>query len=689
MRQTIRKANMYLLVAGLLAALLFLLAGCGGKENSKNFSVSAEKIPAGVFSIVRPQVNKETLFVRGMVQEAYRRYIVARLYTGALVHYDVNKGNAEEHKNLLKKTQSAWKSARDTASVASFYAIGLSRLERTEGWSGYKETAALNEFNLMKSAYAAESEKEKKKKKTDYATLNYKSKDDVLREYSQAQLRKMLDKYPEGKQLLGISCALQIDGKTACDIMNTVNPDYQHEGRTWQDIASDTAYRGASVLKTAGKAAGVGLAAIGTAAATAPAAVVVGGTVVLIKIVDTGLDAVSTGLVVFTGEEDKSLNKALAVTGTADTVASVVTFDLTKPVLGGNLQEGATVGKYLQGNFQGAKETLGLISTNGLKTAAKNINPEGANNAIGVITGLMGLKGNYDTLVVTEKNTEDGKTETRTGALTVQNPEKNDKETAASLDASLDNAQKQAEATAKEREAAKEAGADDYAKAAEAVEKAGGADKYKDNVDKIVEETRKELTDALPGTNPDDGTLDEEIATTAAEESKASGVISGEESGDISGTVSGDVSGEAVKGKTAGDVSGKEDSSKDSGEEANDTASGQEDSGKDSGNEDSGRDSGQVSRNEDKDPKDAPYAIDKVIGAKGSYSAGGYTAYYTLTSGGNGLVINMTVPKAGHSDSATVTYYDPWTGTGTVISADGEGAFSVTGEPGNMTLHIR
>lgn len=683
-----KHTNLKVPTIGILLIVFVMLTGCFGNKSGSKFAVSPEELPPGVTSVIRPKPTNETLFVRWLAQDACRRYVAARLYTEALAHYDVSKGNIEEHKKLINKTKAAWKSAKDTAAVATFYAIGLSRLERTEGESLYKETAALYDFGIMKTAYAEE--KEKEKKKTDYGSLNYKSKDDVMRDYTKKELKEMLDKYPEGKQLLGISNALHIDGQTACDIMNTVNPDYQSTGRTWRDHVYDTAYRSSAVLKTAGKAAGIVIVGAGTMAASAPAAVLAGGAVLLIKVVDTGLDAVNTGFIVFTGNDEKSLAKPLAVTGTADTVASIVTFDLTKPVLGDNLKEGANLIQYIQGNFKGAKDIYKVLSAgetkgvvNILKEMAKHINPEGVNNAGGVISGLLDMKGNYDTLAVTEKPTEKGETETRAGTFSSKNPTEEDKKTAAALDASLDDAKKQAEATEKEQEAAKNQSSEDYAKAAETVEKAGDADKYKENLDKLVDETYKGLEENLPGATADNGAVDKAINEAAEKESKASGVIRGDVSGEISGEESGNVSGDSVKGKTAGEVSGKEDKDRDSGEESGEAVKGQE-----SGTEDKGQDSGKESGTEDKDPKDAPYAVEKVIGVKCSHSAYGYTTYFTLTSGGGGLVINISNPKGGLHEVAEVISYDPWTGTGMASNHGEVGTFSVTGEPGNMTLHV-
>ena len=62
---------------------------------------------------------------------------------------------------ILKKTKRAWQEARDAASVAMFYAMGLSQLEREEGYDPYQKSAMLTipEIRLMPTAYAKENRK--------------------------------------------------------------------------------------------------------------------------------------------------------------------------------------------------------------------------------------------------------------------------------------------------------------------------------------------------------------------------------------------------------------------------------------------------------------------------------------------------------------------------------------------------
>ena len=88
-----------------VAALTFALGGCGGgKKKANKFTVPKEKLPAGVVSVIRPRPNNETLFVRMLVHEAVRRNCVAQMYTKALIHYDLTKGNATWPRHQSEKT---------------------------------------------------------------------------------------------------------------------------------------------------------------------------------------------------------------------------------------------------------------------------------------------------------------------------------------------------------------------------------------------------------------------------------------------------------------------------------------------------------------------------------------------------------------------------------------------------------
>lgn len=524
-----------------VTALAFSLIGCGGKKEAKKFSVPKENLPEGVVSVIKPKPNNETMFVRMLVQESIRLNIVAQRYNEALIHYDPKKGNAKDHEKLLKKTKKAWQEARDASSVAMFYAMGLSQLAREEGYDPYQKTAMLTvpEIHLMPTAYAKEKGKLNTKEEV-YSKIHGSYK---------VGIKKEIDRFPEEKQLLAISTMYHTNGKTACEIMKDVNPDYFSKGKSWEEITCDVAYRGANIAKTAGKVAGIGLAAVGTAAAAAPIAVFAGGVAVTVKIVDTGLDAVQTSMVVITGEENEELNKVLAVTGTADTVASIMTFDLTKPIA--NMKgvksytftKDATLLDKVKGygymTKEGVKTVVGELAKKDLKRAAGQVNFEGFNNVVSVTTGVIGLKDNYDTLAGTSKETEDGRIETRTATLSLKNGTENDKlkaEALGLLDASttMDDLKKEAQAAEQKKADSATASSTDCVKSAEEAANAGGATDYKETYQTFVDGVRKGLIENIIGPGGNISDLDKMLSEAAGEEMKATElIVSTDEQGNV------------------------------------------------------------------------------------------------------------------------------------------------------------
>ena len=523
-----------------VAALTLALNGCGGKKEAKKFSVPVDKLPEGVISVIKPKPNKETLFVRALVQESVRRNYEAKLYNEALIHYDPRKGSAADHERLLKKAKAAWKSARDSASVAMFYAMGLSQLERTEGYDPYQKSKAMltvPEIHLMPTVYAKENKLNTKEEVYSNIHGSYK-----------VGIKKEIEQFPEGKQLLAISTMYHTDGKTACDIMKDVNPDYFNRGRSWEDISYDVAYRSANVAKTAGKVAGIGLAAVGTAAAATPAAIVAGGIAVTVKIVDTGLDAVQTSLVVLTGEEDKGLDKALKVTGTADTICSIATFDLTKPVFKGKtygvrFKPEATFSDKLKGYAYLSKENLKSLPSSSLKDIilTKGLADEGNYNALGLVTGLVNLpkgsENNDKAIVVTGCETVDGRFETRTGvfeAIDKSFDTEENRKKAQALAAKIDDIIKRGKEEDEKKAAAATKSSQDLEKDAENVANAGGAGDYKNMFDMFIDSTRKGLIESILGPGGNMSDLDKILSEAAGEEMKATGlIISKDDKGNI------------------------------------------------------------------------------------------------------------------------------------------------------------
>ncbi len=545
-------------MASVLAAVIIAaaLTGCGGKKEApaKAFAVPPDQMPEGVISLVTPMPNNETLFVRAMVQEAVRRGTVAQLYNEALIHYDIKKGNAADHQKLLKRAQKAWEDARAVAAAATFYAIGLSELERSGDWDPYRQTAMgiLPEIRLMRAAYAAEKR------------LNTKA--EVYSKINKVGIRKEISRFPESKQLLAITKMYHTSGQTACEIMNEVNPDYQATGRSWQDKAADVAYRGCHVAKTAGKVAGVGLAAVGLTAVATPVAAVGGMLAFGVKLVDTAVDATQTTTVLFTGEENEGINKVLAVTGTADTVCSLVTFDFSKPLMGNhgvNVKSAGPWYKNIPNTFKayfkgGANNTVRFgknlaktgksaeaaltnynsgFSAQNLKIAAKQLFvSEGNLNLLGVTTGVAGFKENVDTVVGKAGQTKDGTLDYRNLSINSKQIEEELKK-AKALEVDPEEIKKALEEIEQAQAKAATAASEELEKAAEKVEATGPSGEAKELMDDIVDSTNKGLIEAFTGPGGTMGDLGRILNDAAAVELKATGQLGkAGETGDTAGT---------------------------------------------------------------------------------------------------------------------------------------------------------
>ncbi len=640
-----------------IAALAFALSGCGGgeKKKTKNFDVPADQLPAGVVSVITPRPNNETLFVRALVQEAARRNYVAKKYNEALIHYDSKKGNAAEHKKLLQKAKMAWKSARDAASVAAFYAIGLSQMERTKGYDPYQKTAMLTvpEIHLMPVAYAKEDKK-----------LN--TKEEVFSKYSKMTIVKDILKVPEGKRLLAISKMYHTSGETAIEIMRTVNPNYRaaEQGSSMAADAADVAYKAANIAKTAGKAAGVvvaGAAAVAAAPAAVPAAVAV----VAVKTADTVVDAHQTYTVLTKDEEDKDLDQLLKYTETADTAVSIVTFDLTKPVMKmkgvGQYKfvEGATTADKIKGygymTGKGFQSGFGELAKLELGNAARLINVEGSYNALGVVTGVYSRmtdspQDNKEKPKVYDPNAawalsacerEDGRIETRTSVFDLINKQYDTEENRKKAQALgkkigdiIESAKEEKEKKAKSATASHK----ELEKEAEEAANAGGAGNYQKVFDVFLDSARKEMIENfLDGGSKQD--LDKLISEMAGEEMKATGVM-----------ISTDAQGNIVKASIVGEK------------------------------------------------KDAPFAPSKVAGSYKVYvPKEKTTAYVTVRPNGGTISVSYyyyweitnskgeVTKRQKESEGPFTPSYDPQTGRGTA----GKYSFWFTNNGGQMSLSVR
>lgn len=510
-----------------VAALALALSGCGGggKKEAKKFSVPADKLPEGVISVIKPRPNNETRFVRSLVFEAIRRNHMARLYTDALIHFDPKKGTAADYERLVKKMKAAWKSARDSASVATFYALGLSQLERTEGYNPYqKKTAMLTvaEIHLMPTAYAKED-------------------------------KKKLPASLEGKKLMSISQALRLSGTKACDIADMIKPKYDNAE------FYDAAYKAANVAKTAGKVAGLVIAGA-TAATAAPVGIaILGAAAFTTNIIDTGLDFVQTSVVVLKGDEDEDLQKVQAYSGTANFALNLLSgaaswthekvmpaFLKAKTVAGNKgFVKGSTVfvKKLAKDSarpyIEGGENLFNRSSTWEDADSVTQIPdfyvdllemPENSEEIAGDVKSLWNSMKTKDTVVVTARKTEDGSTETRVGSLSLKNGTDKDKASAEALglldgSATMDSLKKQSLDGKQEKAKSATATSTELEKAAEEVANAGGANKYAETFNTFVDTTLKGLVESVIGPGGNIRDLDKVLSEAVGEEMKATGIM--------------------------------------------------------------------------------------------------------------------------------------------------------------------
>lgn len=472
----VRKATAVLLTG----MMVFSLVGCG-KKKQPQFTVPREKLPSGVFERKIPAPNKEKQLVRFLTYETMRQYAAAEKYTRALIHYDIAKGNAQEHKKLALKAKEAWKNVRDFGSIATYLATQLHERSRRKDYNPYLAAAPGEKgFSLMATASAAKKIEPPK---------NIKTKEEIYAKDSPADIRKMLDNYKEEKQLLGLTRVLHADGKTACDIMREVYPEKVQSGRSWEDIGWDTAYRSANVAKTAGKVAGTGLACVAVMASGGGALTVVAGGAASVKIVDTSIDGLQTAHVLFTGEESKQLNEALKYTGTADTALSVVTF----------------VGGVAGGGVKGAKDTINSMNKIMGQPELKGkelfylAKDSTLNDGVGVLNGLKDAQDNFCSTSVIKN--ADNSTSVRSTSLNTKNlstQAAKDKLAAVGLDT-----QEVRNSIAEKKEKAVAdavASTKDFVQEAEKIENAGNAGKYTVDLKQFVGKARDKLMQELcPG----------------------------------------------------------------------------------------------------------------------------------------------------------------------------------------------
>lgn len=467
-----------------VSLLLLSFAGCGGKKELGS-KVDKEKLPKGVIQVNTPCPDKALLVGELFTQEAVRRYVVANTYTQAVLHYDFKKGNAKDFSKLVDKMKKAWLNGKNAATYALYYNTRLAEMSRR---SNYKRYAVLekNGIQFISTAMAAGQTVQGYDKNKIKITDNPKSKEEIYAKDNKAAIKKFIDAYPEEKQLLGLTQVLDTNFSTACSIMKDIYPDRigGGEGRSWEDIGADVLYRSANVAKTAGKAAGIGIAVL-TMPATGGASTALCAGAGLVKIADTSLDAAQTAHVLVTGEELDLLNKGLKVTEAADAVCGVLTFTIKSGAIKKSLYEGsADLAKMAvtgnPDNIVKAFQAGTLASVGG--TAYGLCTAEAGDNAYMVMKEFIGEAGRQLRLTsvpANELNTPENRKKLEAMDLTVE-------EVTQSLQAEQEKAALRDTASA-----------EDYVKAAEEIKNAGDGAKFGEDYDKAMAVGAKALATAF------------------------------------------------------------------------------------------------------------------------------------------------------------------------------------------------
>ena len=652
-----------ILCMSLLAFMLaFIASGCGGntKAELEKSTVSSTMLP----------MNGEAQIVATMINEAYRREIVASLYAQAVLTYDADKGTPAEYDGLLQKTAAAYNRAYETSQVALYLAGNLMNAAKEPGYAtfvlpGKQEKKLSLDTAIFSKAYAA----------YPYDTKSYTDAERMANEIMSAGNGKELTdrwaKLPPEERMERIAKYLHKDKKTARDVWQKIYNDKHGvltganaTANTIKEVASDVAYRTSAVAKTAGKVAKTALTTKIVAATGGGGGM--GGLNVLVKTADVVADAVNTTYIVFTGDEDEFWGNAVACTEAADTVTSIFAggpstdFEKAQALTKGKILKLGEEGMARLMKYINAMDTTEKVNT--ILTVSRKAD-EAANQGVKILR-------------LEKKKKDDGSTEIKATAVDADDPKLEEKLEDLGIDKEkVKEIKETAEKVTKEEAAAP--ASEDYAEAAENAEKQGfdtkeAADAAARDLDEANKEVKREAKEELkresarragtPRTFPyeDDTNLDEEARDEAFDD--------------------------ALDERSEVDEKASEAEQKD-----------KEISGTDSGKE-SGEVSGEVS-------DDAPYAVSRVVGATGvateeekaPHAVNGivhWTHNFQVIAQGESIaIVDSWLATSGDAVAngeltMTATSYDTQTGQGTVQAVDTTYAFYITGDKGNMTVHI-
>ena len=624
-----------ILCMSLLAFMLaFIVSGCGGntKAELEKSTVSSTMLP----------MNGEAQIVATMINEAYRREIVASLYAQAVLNYDADKGTPAEYDGLLKKTADAYNRAYETSQVALYLAGNLMNAAKEPGYAtfvlpGKQEKKLSLDTAIFSKAYAA----------YPYDTKAYtdaeRMANDIMSAGNGKELTDRWAKLPPEERMERIAKYLHKDKKTARDVWQQIYNE-KHGVLTGanatankiKEVASDVAYRTSAVAKTAGK---VAKTALTTKMVAATGGGGVGGLNVLVKTADVVADAVNTTYIVFTGDEDEFWGNAVACTEAADTVTSIFAGG---PSTDFEKAQALAKGKILKLGEEGMARLMKYINAMD-KTEKANTILTVSRKADEVSN--QGVK----ILRLEKKKNADGSTAIKTTAVDADDPKLEEKLEDLGIDKEkVKEIKETAEKVTKEEIATP--ASEDYAEAAEDAEKQGfdtkeaadAAAKDLDEANKEVKrEAQKELKEESAKAKGTPRAFHYSEAQSPEEEDKALD--------DALDDRSDAVETDADKERAEAEV--KEEPAATSG-----TDSGKEDTGKDSGKEDTGKDRGKESGNVD--AEEPPFATSKVVGTyHATWTVDGAVGdgTFVVTGSGGSLAITSTITGSADGESRTFT----------------------------------
>jgi len=134
----------------LVFMLAFIVSGCGGKEEGRNF-VPSDQLPEGVTEYTMLPFSDEVNFTAMFVSEAINQRVVADKYNELVCRLIAEDGDEAKIEELVKKTRDAYERADKMAEMALDVAIALKELEKQPDYVPFKlpkdteKKTALNE----------------------------------------------------------------------------------------------------------------------------------------------------------------------------------------------------------------------------------------------------------------------------------------------------------------------------------------------------------------------------------------------------------------------------------------------------------------------------------------------------------------------------------------------------------------